>query len=146
MHVGPPLSPTRRRPFGTPVGYPEFEFQSYSVPVQSDSTRGMSIRYPPTSAPPPNSDRELYSKVKNRIDCYFSDDNLIRDIYLRKNMDAHGWVPIELIARFMRVKELTSEIAIIKEAIQDSTVVEVKDEKVRRRNVWMTFLIPPLPL
>ncbi|CAM8879980.1 unnamed protein product [Rhodiola kirilowii] len=142
MYVPPPLSPTMR-PFGPPVSYPEFPF--YYVPVQPESIRGMSIPYP-TPAPPPlfmqYIDPELYSKVINQIDYYFSNENLIKDVYLRSNMDEQGWVPIELIAGFKQVKKLTDNIAFIREAIQASTVVEVMDDKVRRRNDWMKWLMP----
>lgn len=32
-----------------------------------------------------------------------SNENLIRDTYLRQNMDEHGWVPVALIAKFRKV-------------------------------------------
>lgn len=32
-----------------------------------------------------------------------SPENLCRDLYLRRNMDEHGWVHISLIAGFNRV-------------------------------------------
>jgi len=35
--------------------------------------------------------------------CLCSDANLVRDEYLRSNMDEQGWVPISLIASFPRV-------------------------------------------
>uniref|UniRef100_A0A7N0UUR7 HTH La-type RNA-binding domain-containing protein n=1 Tax=Kalanchoe fedtschenkoi TaxID=63787 RepID=A0A7N0UUR7_KALFE len=38
--------------------------------------------------------------------------------------------------------KLTDNIAFIMEAIRASTVVEVKDDKVRRRNDWMKWLMP----
>lgn len=33
-----------------------------------------------------------------------SDVNLIKDTFLRQNMDDQGWVPISLIAGFQKVK------------------------------------------
>uniref|UniRef100_A0A7N0TNA3 HTH La-type RNA-binding domain-containing protein n=1 Tax=Kalanchoe fedtschenkoi TaxID=63787 RepID=A0A7N0TNA3_KALFE len=102
-YVAPPLSPTVQ-PFGPPVTYPEFPF--YYVPVHPESIRGMSIPY---SALPPHHmfvqylDPELDSKVIHQIDYYFSNENLIKDTYLRKNMDEQGWVPIKLIAGFKKV-------------------------------------------
>ena len=42
----------------------------------------------------------------NQIDYYFSDTNLIKDEYLKSNMDEQGWVPIALIAGFPRVSYL----------------------------------------
>lgn len=37
---------------------------------------------------------------------YCSNENLIRDTYLRRNMDEQGWVPINLIAGFTKVSFL----------------------------------------
>lgn len=34
---------------------------------------------------------------------FCSDENLCKDIYLRKHMDDHGWVPLSLIAGFNQV-------------------------------------------
>jgi len=34
---------------------------------------------------------------------FFSNDNLVKDIYLRRNMDDQGWVPINLISNFKKV-------------------------------------------
>lgn len=34
---------------------------------------------------------------------YCSNENLVKDTYLRSNMDEQGWVPISLIAGFNRV-------------------------------------------
>ncbi|CAM8957723.1 unnamed protein product [Rhodiola kirilowii] len=145
-YIAPPLSPTMR-PFGPPVSYPDFPF--YYVPVQPESIRSMGIPYPvPAPAPAPHHlfmqylDPELYSKVIHQIDYYFSTENLIRDVFLRKNMDEQGWVPIKLIAGFKKVVTLTDNITFIMEAMRASTVVEVKDDKVRRRNDWMKWLMP----
>jgi len=36
--------------------------------------------------------------------CFFcSNDNLCKDMYLRRHMDEQGWVPVALIAGFNRV-------------------------------------------
>lgn len=54
-------------------------------------------------------------------------------------MDDQGWVPISLIASFPRVKKLTTNIQLILSYLRDSSVVEVQDDKVRRRNDWMKW-------
>ncbi|CAH1415264.1 unnamed protein product [Lactuca virosa] len=43
-------------------------------------------------------DPQLHVKIVTQIDYYFSNENLVRDIYLKRNMDEHGWVPASLIA------------------------------------------------
>lgn len=139
-YIAPQLSPVMR-PFGPPVGFPEFPF--YYVPIQPESIRRMSIPYP---APAPHQIHmhytEIYSKVIHQIDYYFSNENLIKDIFLRKNMDEQGWVPIKLIAGFAKVKNLTDDIAFITKAIRTSTLVEVKDDKIRRQNDWKKWIMP----
>lgn len=44
---------------------------------------------------------------------YFSVDNLQRDFFLRRKMDADGFLPITLIASFHRVQALTTDISLI---------------------------------
>lgn len=46
---------------------------------------------------------------------YFSLHNLERDFFLRRKMDAQGFLPISLIAGFHRVQALTMDINLIME-------------------------------
>ena len=71
-----------------------------------------------------------------QIDYYFSDANLVKDDYLRSNMDDQGWVPIAIIASFPRVKSLTTNVQLILDSLRSLTIVEVQDDKARRRNEW----------
>lgn len=48
---------------------------------------------------------------------YFSLHNLERDFFLRRKMDAQGFLPISLIASFHRVQALTMDINIIMEVL-----------------------------
>lgn len=48
---------------------------------------------------------------------YFSLHNLERDFFLRRKMDAQGFLPISLIASFHRVQALTMDISLIMEVI-----------------------------
>ncbi|KAG8660043.1 la-related protein 1C isoform X2 [Manihot esculenta] len=126
--IGPPV-----RAFGSPIGFP-------------DPLRGMPFVAAPI--PPPAMyftapDPQLHSKIVNQIDYYFSNENLIKDTFLRQNMDDQGWVPIKLIAGFNKVSHLTDNIQFILDAIRSSTVVEVQGDKVRRRNDWMRWIMPP---
>ncbi|CAJ0640168.1 8111_t:CDS:2 [Entrophospora sp. SA101] len=73
---------------------------------------------------------------------YFSIENLCKDIYLRNNMDSEGYVDISLLAGFNRVKALTLEEEIIREALLNSHIVEVKGDKVRKRDEWGFWLLP----
>lgn len=146
-NAAPFIAPPPVRPFGTPVGYPELASQFYFIPAPPpESLRGVPFVAPmrpvlfPAPEPP---DRQLHANIVNQIDYYFSDENLIKDTYLRQNMDDQGWVPIKLIAGFRKVSLLTDNIQLIRDALRSSTVVEVEGEKVRKRIDWMKWILPP---
>lgn len=58
---------------------------------------------------------------------YFSEENLLRDFFLRRKMDAQGFLPITLIASFHRVQGLTTDVALVIEAIIESDKLELVD-------------------
>ncbi|KAL2346222.1 hypothetical protein Fmac_000222 [Flemingia macrophylla] len=127
------------RPFPNPAGFPEFY---YFPTLQFESFGGMPFF---THAPPPAmflpvAETPLTNTIVNQIDYYFSDANLVKDEYLRSNMDEQGWVPITLIASFPRVRSLTSNIKLILDSLRTSAIVEVQGDKLRRRNEWIKWL------
>ncbi|XP_021714059.1 la-related protein 1C-like [Chenopodium quinoa] len=87
-------------------------------------------------------DPQLHTKIVNQIDYYFSNENLIKDTFLRKQMDSQGWVNVGLIAGFKKVKELTENVQHILDAVRSSTVIEVQGEKIRKRDDWVRWIIP----
>ncbi|XVF18068.1 hypothetical protein REPUB_Repub10bG0179800 [Reevesia pubescens] len=99
----PPL-----RPFGTHMGFPgELASPVYLFPAPSpESFRAVPFvaQMPPVFYPTPEPlDHQLHARIVNQIDYYFSNENLIKDTFLRQNMDDQGWVPIKLIAGFKKV-------------------------------------------
>ncbi|XP_037354047.1 la-related protein 1 isoform X3 [Talpa occidentalis] len=92
-------------------------------------------------------DQELLKDyIKRQIEYYFSVDNLERDFFLRRKMDTDGFLPITLIASFHRVQALTTDISLIFAALKDSKVVEMVDEKVRRREEPEKWPLPGPPI
>ncbi|KAK1370114.1 HTH La-type RNA-binding domain-containing protein [Heracleum sosnowskyi] len=87
----------------------------------------------------PESD-SLQSNITKQIEYYFSDENLQTDNYLLSLIDAQGWVPISIIADFKRVKRMSTDIHFILDALQNSSAVEVQNEKVRRRDEWSKWV------
>jgi lupus La protein len=78
---------------------------------------------------------DLNAKVLKQIEYYFGDVNLQRDKFLQDEMKKdHGWVPFDVLLTFNRLKQLTSDKALIAAAVKDSEVVDVSEdgEKVRR--------------
>lgn len=58
------------------------------------------------------------SSVHRCSEYYFSLHNLERDFFLRRKMDAQGFLPISLIASFHRVQALTMDINLIVEVLR----------------------------
>ncbi|KAG6551933.1 hypothetical protein Mapa_006550 [Marchantia paleacea] len=82
--------------------------------------------------------------VVKQIEYYFSIENLCRDIFLRSKMDEQGFIPVSVIANFNRVKMLTADTSMILDALRShSGLVEVQDEKLRKRDDWVNWILPP---
>lgn len=89
---------------------------------------------------PPSPTLALRESIVKQIEYYFSDQNLQNDHYLLSLMDNQGWVPIATIADFKRVKRMSTDIAFIIDALQASSTVEVKGDKLRRRDEWTKWV------
>ncbi|CAL0303500.1 unnamed protein product [Lupinus luteus] len=94
-------------PFPNPAGFPKFCY----FPTQPfDHFKGMPFI---THGPPPAlffPAAESPLTIVNQIDYYFSEDNLVKDEFLRSNMDEQGWVPVTTIADFPRLSCIESVI------------------------------------
>lgn len=143
-------------PYGAPMGFPaEMAPHVYYFAVPpSDGLQAL-----PFAPPPPTPPAMLISPLEQlqrdllvQIDYYFSDENLCKDIFLRRHMDDRGWVPLSLIAGFNQVqrllycigqvKNLTNSLQFILDTVMQSTVVEVQGDKIRRRARWEIWLLP----
>ncbi|XP_008804064.1 la-related protein 1A-like isoform X2 [Phoenix dactylifera] len=82
----------------------------------------------------------LRARIVKQIEYYFSDENLQKDPYLISLLDEQGWVSISKIADFNRVKKMTTNISLILDALQSSELIEVQDDKIRRRNDWSKWI------
>ena len=78
----------------------------------------------------PNS---LKKMIKYQVEYYFSEENLQRDFFLRRKMDEEGYLPISLIASFHRVKALTTEVALVIDAMKESDKVEFNENETKLR-------------
>ncbi|KAJ8772701.1 hypothetical protein K2173_027878 [Erythroxylum novogranatense] len=139
--------PPNTAPFATPPPVPAYvnpmaQEYYYVSTYNVDPFRGMPV-FPQSPVPTmmmPASDVNLPVMLVNQIEYYFSDANLLNDEFLKSNMDEQGWVPITLIAGFNRVKNMTHDVQFILQSLRTSTLLEVQDDKVRRRNDWMRWI------
>ncbi|CAI8608990.1 unnamed protein product [Vicia faba] len=142
-YVPPPPQPVW--PFGGSYGYYEPPSQVLYRPSMPMEPLG-GVPFVPSI--PPNAmtyqpfDPKLYTKIVSQIDYYFSDQNLINDVYLKGIMDNQGWVPLNLIAGFKLVAHLTDNIQIVFDAVRTSSVVEMQGGKIRRRHGWWKWITP----
>ncbi|XP_022977762.1 la-related protein 1C-like [Cucurbita maxima] len=139
--------PSSMRPLGGPIPFHEFGPPVvYVAASPQEALRGVPFMapMPPNAVFYPTSDPQLYAKIVHQIEYYFSGKNLIKDTFLRGNMDEDGWVPIHLVAGFKMVRALTDNIPVILDALRMiSTVVEVQGDKVRRRNDYSRWIMLP---
>ncbi|KAF4547482.1 La domain-containing protein 2 [Elsinoe fawcettii] len=131
--------------YGRPGGYPGFPMMPMQQPFMPDY-------YGPYSAGPypvhPSAEKEmLIMTVLSQIEYYFSLDNLPKDVFLRKHMDSQGWIFLQVIAGFNRIKQMTPDYDILKQACLRSNEVEIRigpDGKERLRKVrdWERWVMP----
>lgn len=88
-------------------------------------------------------DPTLTEYVRKQIEYYFSEENLMKDLFLRRKMDKDGYLPITLIASFHRVRSLTTDLSKVIEAIETSDELELFNSfKVRTKNQPTKWPIP----
>ncbi|KAG5317216.1 LARP protein, partial [Pseudoatta argentina] len=67
----------------------------------------------------------LKEYIRKQIEYYFSEENLVKDFFLRRKMNAQGYLPLTLIASFQRVQNLTVDIDLVIEAVLESDRLEL---------------------
>ncbi|KAF2211520.1 hypothetical protein CERZMDRAFT_98405 [Cercospora zeae-maydis SCOH1-5] len=89
----------------------------------------------------------LFEMVSTQLEYYFSIDNLLKDMYLRKNMDSQGFVFLDVISNFNRIKQLSADPNLLKAACLRSETIEIKTgddgkDRLRRQDGWEQFVMP----
>lgn len=88
--------------------------------------------------------QQLMSMVAFQLEYYFSLDNLLKDTFLRRHMDSQGFVFLDVIANFNRLRQLTSDRELLKAVCMNSDTVEIRvgedgKERLRKREGWEQF-------
>ncbi|CAG8505928.1 5957_t:CDS:2 [Ambispora leptoticha] len=129
---------SRSRPFNGTRALPRSATFSYSTGWQHQFGNVYTAKMPSYVY-----DLELLKfHILQQVEYYFSVENLCKDIYLRSNMDTYGFVDISLLANFNRVKLLTLDEKLVREALLNSYVIEVSNDKARKRDGWEMWLLP----
>ncbi|XP_073400558.1 la-related protein 6-like [Dendrobates tinctorius] len=121
-----PMSRDRSRESRNDVSFSDRSFCDLYDTLDDDSYDGSSIP-----------DLKLIYKIVNRVEFYFSDENLSNDGFLLKHVQKNkmGYVSIKLITSFKKIKSLTRDWRQTLYALQFSESLEVNEEetKVRRK-------------
>ncbi|KAK1235659.1 hypothetical protein PQX77_001101 [Marasmius sp. AFHP31] len=93
---------------------------------------------------------EIRYRLLGQLEYYLSEENMAKDMWLRRKMSSDGWIPLSVIAAFNRIKQLTDNLGLVREVLGYSEHVEVSDDyelegaRVRMRDEgWKRFLLPP---
>ncbi|CDK24533.1 unnamed protein product [Kuraishia capsulata CBS 1993] len=87
------------------------------------------------------------SQLGQQINYYFSIENLLKDLYLRKHMNSNGFVAVQFIEDFARVRHLANgDHNLVVQAIRQNPQLELvgtgKEKKVRRKESWENWILP----
>ena len=78
----------------------------------------------------------MAEKIKDQVEFYFSESNLRKDKFLQTKIkaDKEGWVGIDVLLTFNKLKSLTTEAKVVVDALKGSDLCEVNDDgdKLRR--------------
>ncbi|XP_062193923.1 la-related protein 1B-like [Phragmites australis] len=131
-------------PYVPPFAY-RGDVQSYPLyfpPVEQFQNMHL-VRPPMQPSWVPQDQPNLHEDIRMQIEFYFSTNNLCHDTFLRRHMNDQGWVPIDLILGFNRMRQFTGlvDTNYILDAIRGSEILEVQGNNVRRRNDWAEWLL-----
>ncbi|EDO33058.1 predicted protein [Nematostella vectensis] len=72
----------------------------------------------------------LVNQLKEQIDFYFSDSALLKDRFLKQQIENHpdGYVAISTIASFNKIKQMTDDIKLVKKAMKLSQQLELNED------------------
>ncbi|KAF2018875.1 hypothetical protein BU24DRAFT_106974 [Aaosphaeria arxii CBS 175.79] len=120
------------------------------APIQTFAPAQSYDYMPPVSAVPYSpygvDQWTMTSMVSTQMEYYFSVENLCKDIFLRKHMDSQGFVFLSVLADFNRIKQLTTNIDIIKHVCHASPTIEYRvgvdgRDRLRRREGWEQWVL-----
>ncbi|KAI5855690.1 hypothetical protein BZA05DRAFT_215613 [Tricharina praecox] len=123
--------PYRFNPAMQPPSLPQFAYGGAGLPYEYAMIPGMPV--------------VDYGALTVQINYYFSVDNLIKDIYLRKHMDNDGYVRLSFIMGFQRVQQHTKDINVLRDACLSSPEIQltygVDDYYVRKKEGWENWVL-----
>lgn len=132
-----------------PYRYVPYQSGPPVAPIQTYNMYDYSMMQQPMSAvpyPPFVDQFALMAMITTQVEYYFSVDNLLKDMFLRRRMDSQGFVSLDFIAGFNRIKHLSTDLELIKLVCQQSNVVQYRtgedgQDRLRRREGWEQWVL-----
>ncbi|WFD30245.1 hypothetical protein MSPP1_001262 [Malassezia sp. CBS 17886] len=146
-------------PMGAPMMLPMYSgigADAQFVPMMP-TYPNMGGSVPNAGAPVSLDSPALLQRLLAQVEFYFSDTNLELDFFLRQQMDADGFVPLDMVLGFKRVQRMlkaaadttsttatkAEELELLTRALAQSHVLEVRKDKqvVRRKLGWERYVL-----
>ena len=106
-----------------------------SQPPLSPSIGAPSQQSPQSQPASPGSARR--DAIRVQLEYYFSVENLVRDVYLRSQMNDRGYVSLQTMRSFNKLRQMTGgDIDELVQAAVTSPMLKVKKGAVRLRKDW----------
>ncbi|KAK7951170.1 uncharacterized protein PG986_006898 [Apiospora aurea] len=95
----------------------------------------------------PSEPGSLLDIVVTQLEYYFSVENLCKDIWMRSRMDSQGYVKLDLIREFKRIKRSTQDMNMLRYACEQAPSIEYvigddQQERIRRSVKWADWVLP----
>ena len=102
---------------------------------------------PASAMPQPDPVSSLVQAVTQQMEYYFSMNNLLKDMFLRKHMDSQGFLLLSFIAGFKRIDSMTKDLELLKYVCQSSPNIEHfvgSDglDRLRSAQHWQGMVLP----
>lgn len=120
--------------------------QTYNAPPVYDYGMMPPMNSAMPFSPFPVDQWTLLQLVSTQMEYYFSVENLCKDIFLRKHMDSQGFVFLSVLAGFNRIKQLTTDLDILKQVCHNSRTIEYLigadgKDRLRKREDWKQWVM-----
>ncbi|GAV04147.1 hypothetical protein RvY_14470-2 [Ramazzottius varieornatus] len=88
------------------------------------------IKPVPASASKWRKKTSLTARVRQQLEFYFGDANLGKDRFLQEKIQQSedGFVPLDILLTFNKLRELTTEIPIVREAVRTSQLLRLSED------------------
>merc|ERR1712008_347476 len=71
--------------------------------------------------------RTLRKAVRRQVEYYFGEKNWRTDEHIRENTDTSGFVHLDIIMKFERLRALTEDVSFVRGCLEGSDIVEVSE-------------------